>query len=223
MCMTRTESLGSDEMFSEERIRSTATQILEGLSSVKSSRSTATAAGEEEDERKPGAEPLYVIMFVTIVGWGKNEVCRGLGAQGARLADELGVSGRWVILEGDTLKNSFWPQVSTCIRDPSLRLLILNRNFPPNSWEPSVRKLHAASHGKRLLVPVAVVPKSVGTLTSPWSLLDLAVCLKGVQGRTGHGTQLDESNMEAAHVTAKFYDMYNRIGGWHDLLDKVRT
>jgi hypothetical protein len=219
--MSRADGMGVDEFASEREMSAAAASIVQSLAETQGKVSKVVAVSSQEKEDAPSVKPLYVVMFVTMVGWGKNQVCEGLAATTSDLASEMGLEGRWQILEGDVLASSFWPQVSAAIADPSLGLLILNRNFPPNSWDASLRRLQAASEGKRLLIPIAVVPKSTGTPTSPFSLLDFAVCLRGVQGRSGHGTQLDGSNQATASVASMFYGLYNGMGGWHDLVDKV--
>ena len=81
------------------------------------------------------------MIFITMPGWGKNALCEAIqscpNAEGAGLASRLGLrpGSRVEVLEGDELKQGFRPAVQRHVRDPDVRVLVLNRNFPPNSWQ----------------------------------------------------------------------------------------
>jgi len=87
---------------------------------------------------------------------------------GEGLIQELGLAGSAKVLEGDELKSEFWPEVGRALQDENISLLILNRNFPPNSWTPSIRKIRESLRGRRA-TRVAVVPESNGCNTHAFS------------------------------------------------------
>ena len=123
-----------------------------------------------------GLAPLHVVMFVTMVGWGKNALCESLqhlsaAAEGGRggLEQQLGLpeGARACVLEGDALGGHFWNEVGRQARCEQVHLLILNRNFPPNSWEPSCRKIMQAVAGQRAVRFVALVPAGCHDASTP--------------------------------------------------------
>jgi len=180
---------------------------------------------------------LHVVMFVTMVGWGKNALCEALRLQDPSLEEQLGLDagGRAVILEGDALGHSFWDMAARQARQPDVRLLILNRNFPPNSWEPSRRKMLEAVKGARHVHLIALVPApphDVGPDTDadddhdnrhPFMSVELAVCMDGVLRRKLHASKLDsEQSQETSKVASQFYGFYSGIqGGRAGLLRQV--
>ena len=197
--------------------------------------------------RDAGGAPIHVLMFVTMVGWGKNVLCDALAqmsasssssvAAGLRLEEELGLTAgaQVVILEGDALGKGFWRAVSQHVRQHHVQVLILNRNFPPNSWEPSRRKVMDAAEGIRRVNFVALVPapaEVAGAHASgqhlglqqaaarhPFALAELAVCMHGVLQRRGHSTKLDgEQCPEASKVVSSFYGYYSDVDGGHGAL-----
>lgn len=102
------------------------------------------------------------------------------------------------------------PAAGEALARRTLRLLVLNRNFPPNSWQVSLEKLKSfAAREGRHVVPIAVLPFSRGTARNAFGLEELAVCLNGVQNRTDHGTNLDVTCNETCKVTSLFYNLYN--------------
>mmetsp|Transcript_17621 Transcript_17621/g.48873 ORF Transcript_17621/g.48873 Transcript_17621/m.48873 type:complete len:110 (-) Transcript_17621:2049-2378(-) len=56
------------------------------------------------------------------------------------------------LLESDVLKTNFWNSVNQAMAIEQLRVLVLNRNFPPNSWAPSISKLRefARARGRKV-------------------------------------------------------------------------
>ena len=73
------------------------------------------------------------------------------------------------MLEGDELKQGFRPAVQRHVRDPDVRVLVLNRNFPPNSWQACARKVAQASENlpsamRRSVRFVAVLPTVMHTV-----------------------------------------------------------
>ena len=118
---------------------------------------------------------IFVVIFITMVGWGKNALCQAIqdshGAGSGGLASRLGLKGgaRVEVLEGDKLKQGFWPAVQRHVRDPDVRVLVLNRNFPPNSWQACARKVAQASESlpsalHRPVRFVAVLPTAMHTV-----------------------------------------------------------
>jgi hypothetical protein len=104
-------------------------------------RGASTGGREGEDDgfvdASVRAPPLIVALFVTTVGWGKNSVCSELEAQGlfqSLVPEGAGGGGRYKVLEGDAMPQTFWKEIGRAAADPCLSLLVLNRNFPPNSW-----------------------------------------------------------------------------------------
>lgn len=70
-----------------------------------------------------------MVMFVAMVGWGKNTVCNALMCEGeGKVMTELGLEGRARVLEGDELKDGFWGAVDEALQDESVTLIILNRS-----------------------------------------------------------------------------------------------
>lgn len=124
--------------------------------------------------------------------------------------------------EGISLTKLCRNVVSDHVANRKIKLLILNRNFPPNSWQPSLEKLGAACQRiNRRMKHVAVVPQSSGTDSNAFSAEDLAVCLHSVQGRSGHGTNLDQSSPDCSKVTKMFYGFYFNGSGHKTLLDSI--
>jgi len=108
--------------------------------------SSSGREGEEEGliDATARAPPLIVALFVTTVGWGKNSVCSELEAQGllqSLVPEGEGGGGRYKVLEGDAMPQTFWKEVGRAAADPSLSLLVLNRNFPPNSWTKCLKQV----------------------------------------------------------------------------------
>ena len=199
-----------------------------------------------------GSPPVYVLMFVTMVGWGKNVLCdaltqlsasgSGSAAAGVSLEGELGLKAgaKVVVLEGDALSNGFWPAVSKHVRQPEVQVLILNRNFPPNSWAPSRQKVMNAAGRTRRVHFVALVPAPAEAAGAhlcgqdntwqqsasrhPFALAELAVCMHGVLQRRGHASKLDgEQCTEASKIVSNFYDYYSGVDGGHEaLLNYIR-
>ena len=194
-----------------------------------------------------GSPPVYVLMFVTMVGWGKNHLCdaleqlsalgRGSAAAGVSLEGALGLKAgaKVVVLEGDALGNGFWPAVSKHVRQPEVQVLILNRNFPPDSWAPSRQKVIDAAGRTRRVHFVALVPapaEAAGARLSgqdntlqqsasrhPFALAELAVCMHGVLQRRAHPSKLDgEQCPEASKIVSNFYDYYSGVDGGHEAL-----
>jgi hypothetical protein len=192
--------------------------------------------GEEEEPLGAGVESgvdLGVVVFVTIVGWGKNAVCDAM-LQEAGLGQQLGMKAEElvVILEGDALGGQLWAQAQKHARDPKVRLLILNRNFPPNSWESCKRRVTQAA-GARAVRLIAVVPAAAedddgesadGESAHPFGPTVLAVCMHGVLGRRGHAALLDaDSCPHASKVVSSFYNFYSDVrGGYTGLLHRIR-
>ena len=94
---------------------------------------------EESGLERRGGKSLHVYAFVTMVGWGKNTLLNELSSLDATSCKEyFGSSIPPVILESDEIgKDKFWPVVEQTIRDGDNDFdhLILNKNFPPNSWK----------------------------------------------------------------------------------------
>jgi len=190
-----------------------------------------------------GCSPLYVLLFVAMPGWGKNQLCERLAALdsaegGAVVRRALGIEpgGRfegegngpgltpsigWTSLEGDVLgKEAFWQQACAAVRNPSLGLLVLNRNFPPNSWKTLDRLRSEALTIGRPLVPIALLPRCsshtdtahgcTGEIsgTNAFTLEELLVCLSSVQGREAHPAALDSTSSDTCRVAALFYSLY---------------
>ena len=118
---------------------------------------------------------IFVVIFITMVGWGKNALCQAIedrhDAESGGLASRLGLKSgaRVEVLEGDELKQGFWPAVQRHVRDPDVRVLVLNRNFPPNSWQACARKVAQASESlpsalRRPVRFVAVLPTAMHTV-----------------------------------------------------------
>ncbi|EKX47290.1 hypothetical protein GUITHDRAFT_106740 [Guillardia theta CCMP2712] len=176
---------------------------------------------------------IHIVMFVTVVGWGKNAICdkleaihkQSLAGGGGGLHGLLGLpEGELCVLEGDHLKKTFWTEVEKVFRRKSMNLLILNRNFPPNSWATSLSKLDKAGKmaGRSFHVSAAL-PYSQATSGYAFGLADLAVCLQSVQMRRNHGTSLDgEQSQETCKVTSMFFNFYN-YQDWETLAQSVRT
>jgi len=120
------------------------------------------------------------------------------------------------------LQSQLWQAAANALASPSLRLLVLNRNFPPNSWSSSLSKLRsAADASRRRVLPIAVLPQSFGAPTNAISLAELAVCLRSVQQRTGHAAQLDAASRDSCRVASIFYNCFRAPGPDH-LLPSLR-
>jgi len=124
-------------------------------------------------------------VFVTIVGWGKNTLLdtmlpelRGLepcptwhlGAA-ADVTDGQSLPSLFegpdmqqpTILESDTIgAKQFWPAVQESVLrtdDETVHHLFLNKNFPPNAWSGTRKKLgEFCKSANRALILYAIVP-----------------------------------------------------------------
>mmetsp|Transcript_17618 Transcript_17618/g.48850 ORF Transcript_17618/g.48850 Transcript_17618/m.48850 type:complete len:204 (-) Transcript_17618:2049-2660(-) len=109
--------------------------------------------------RGPPSGQLLVLMFVTMVGWGKNSLCDELMRRKPNPLLSLVTpmpppeqTDAIKLLESDVLKTNFWNSVNQAMAIEQLRVLVLNRNFPPNSWAPSISKLRefARARGRKV-------------------------------------------------------------------------
>eukprot|EP00960_Hanusia_phi_P005501 160133-Hanusia_phi.AAC.1 len=165
-------------------------------------------SGKEESVLKK--QDLHVYTFVTMVGWGKNTFLNELFAIDAISCDRyFGQPTAPIILESDEIgKDQFWSAVQETIKGggADLRHLILNKNFPPNSWKGTVDRLKMICNERnRSLCLHAVVPTS---------LFEFALCLYAVRNRKEH-PNLSASAKNVPEVVTLFYNLYDVQGG-HD-------
>eukprot|EP00286_Rhodomonas_abbreviata_P023076 CAMPEP_0181295900 /NCGR_PEP_ID=MMETSP1101-20121128/4401_1 /TAXON_ID=46948 /ORGANISM="Rhodomonas abbreviata, Strain Caron Lab Isolate" /LENGTH=278 /DNA_ID=CAMNT_0023400697 /DNA_START=392 /DNA_END=1225 /DNA_ORIENTATION=+ len=168
---------------------------------------------------------LNVYVFLTFIGWGKNTFLNSLvSLEPADLIEHFGQEEPPLILESDVIGGKkFWREVQSTIRNETLGAhLVLNKNFPPNAWQGAKRRLKdACLESNRNLILHAVLPRSRGAPRNAFSLVDLSVCLAGVQTRTGH-PNIDSSSNFTSKVAASFYTFYNHPGGRKGFVESVR-
>ncbi|EKX39357.1 hypothetical protein GUITHDRAFT_114554 [Guillardia theta CCMP2712] len=182
---------------------------------------------EESGLERRGGKSLHVYAFVTMVGWGKNTLLNELSSLDATSCKEhFGSSIPPVILESDEIgKDKFWPVVEKTIKDgdDDLDHLILNKNFPPNSWKGTVKRLKRVCEEKqRNLCIHAIFPKSVGSERNAFSLFDCATCLYSVKNRQEH-PNLSSSANNIPEVVSLFYKLYHVPGGRKEFLNNLRN
>jgi hypothetical protein len=159
-------------------------------------------------------QDISIFFFITIAGIGKNFLVKYLEDLPDDQFDNIfGPRPHFRCMETDTIQN-VTGEYSKMFNDPTCKTLLVNRNFPPNSWRGFLKELRVkAKEFKRRVLFRPLMPILEGRSDNAFSLRELAVCVSAVQCRLNHPTRLDETSGAIPSVMTMFFNTFKSSNG----------